>query len=151
MRLPVLFLIAASAVFAAPPDFSGNWKLDPGKSEFGEFPKPSSMTVKVAHAEPKLTVDLKIAGEMGEFEFTSNYTTDGKECTNQGPGGSEIKSTVRWDGEALLIDSKGAFGETAYVAKEKWSLAEDRKTLTVLRHFSSSMGELDQKVVMQKE
>ena len=151
MRLPVLLLIAASAVFAATPDFSGSWKLDSAKSDFGQFPKPSSMTVKVAHAEPKLIVELQIAGEMGEFESTANYTTDGKECTNQGPGGSEVKSTLKWDGPTLVIDSKGAFGDTAYVANEKWSLAEDKNTLTVLRHFSSSMGELDQKVIMQKQ
>ena len=59
MRLVTLALIAVSAGFAAAPNFSGDWKLNAGKSSFGQFPAPSSMTQKVTHAEPKLTVEIK--------------------------------------------------------------------------------------------
>jgi len=151
MRLVTLALIAASAGFAAVPDLTGNWKLNATKSEFGQFPAPSSMTQKVSHAEPKLTVGVKMASDMGEFEFTSNYTTDGKECVNQGFGGSEAKSVLKWDGETLLIDTKGAFGDSPYTMKDKWVLSEGGKVLTILRRFSSSMGDVDQRLVFDKQ
>jgi hypothetical protein len=151
MRIAVLVLAVASAAFGAAPNFGGNWKLNTSKSDFGQFPPPSSMTQKMSHAEPKLTVEVKMTGEMGEIEFTSNYTTDGKECTNQGFGGSEVKSVAKWDGDALGIESKGAFGDNPYTMKDKWTLSEDGKVLSIVRHFASAMGEVDQKLVFEKQ
>jgi hypothetical protein len=151
MRLLTIALLAASAAMAATPDLSGSWKLNVSKSSFGEFPAPSSMNQKITHAEPKLTVAVKQSSDMGDFDFTSNYTTDGKECTNAGFGGSENKSVVKWEGEALNIDTKGTFGDNAYSLKDKWTVSADGKVLTIARHFSSSMGELDQKLVFEKQ
>jgi hypothetical protein len=151
MRLAAFALLAASAAFAAAPDLSGNWKLNGAKSDFGQMPAPSGWTQKITHAEPKLTVDSKMSSDMGDMQFTANYTTDGKETTNQGFGGSEAKSTTKWDGETLLMETKGAFGDNPYTMKDKWSLSEGGKLLIVLRHFSSGMGELDQKLVFEKQ
>ncbi len=151
MRLAALALIAASAAFAATPDLSGNWKLNGSKSDFGQFPAPSSMTQKITHAEPKLTVQTKMSSDMGDIDLTANYTTDGKESTNQGFGGSEAKSTAKWDAETLVVETKGSFGDNAYTMKDRLSLSEDGKVLTILRHFSSGMGDLDQKIVLEKQ
>lgn len=151
MRLAALALIAASAAFASTPDLNGNWKLNGSKSDFGQFPAPSTLTQKITHAEPKLKVETKMSSDMGDMEFTANYTTDGKESTNQGFGGSEAKSTAKWDAETLVVETKGSFGDNAYTMKDKLSLSEDGKVLTILRHFSSGMGELDQKIVLEKQ
>jgi hypothetical protein len=35
--------------------------------------------------------------------------------------------------------------------KDKWTLSPDGKALTINRHFASSMGELDQKIVLEKQ
>jgi hypothetical protein len=151
MRLFILALCAASVAFAATPDLSGTWKLNTSKSTFGDFPAPSSMEQKITHAEPKLTVAVKQVSDMGEFAFSSNYTTDGSECTNPGFGGAENKSVVKWEGETLNVDTKGTFGDNAYTMKDKWTLSADGKILTIARHFSSSMGDLDQKLVLEKQ
>jgi len=151
MRLAALALIAASAAFAAAPDLSGNWKLNGSKSDFGQFPPPSSLSQKITHTEPTLKVETKMSSDMGDMEFTGNYTTDGKESTNQGFGGSEAKSTAKWVAETLVMETKGSFGDNAYTMKDKWSLSGDGKVLTILRHFSSGMGELDQKLVFEKQ
>src|SRR5579883_1642632 len=148
MRLIPIALMMASAMCAAAPDMSGTWKLNASKSEFGQFPAPSSMTQKVTHAEPKLTVETKMTSDMGEFSFNANYTTDGKETTNQGFGGSESKSTAKWDGDTLVIDTKGSFGDNSYTMKDKWTISEGGKVLTIQRHFSGGMGEMDQKMVL---
>jgi len=151
MRLVTLALIAASAALAAAPDFSGTWKLDSAKSDFGQFPAPASMTQKVTHAEPKLAVETKMASDQGDMEFKSTYTTDGKEAVNTGFGGAENKSTLKWDGETLLIETKGAFGDAPFTMKDKWVLSEGGKVLTIQRHFSSGMGEMDQRMVFTKQ
>jgi hypothetical protein len=145
----------ALAVFAALPalakaSFSGDWKLNTSRSNFGEMPPPSSMSTKIAHEEPKLRVGTKISGEMGDFESDATYTTDGKECTNEIFGNSS-KSTVKWEGDALLFETKGRFGDNDFTMKDKWTLSGDGKYLTIDRHFSSSMGESDQKLVFEKQ
>jgi hypothetical protein len=66
-------------------------------------------------------------------------------------GGNEIKSTAKWDGDDLVVESKGSFGGTDFTAKDRWTLSSDGKTLTRASHFSSSMGEADMKVVFDKQ
>jgi hypothetical protein len=151
MRIVTLAFVATSVAFAATPNLTADWKLNTSKSDFGQFPAPSSMTQKVTHAEPKLTVDVKQTSDRGEVNFTASYTTDGKECTNKGFGGSDVKSVVKWDGETLNIETKGTFGDNAFTMKDKWTLSADGKVLTILRHFSSSMGEMDQKMTFDKQ
>lgn len=146
--LAVLALAALPVL--AKPNFSGDWKLNVSQSSFGQMPAPSGMTNKITHADPKLASHVRQSGDQGDFEFDSNYTTDGKECTNE-MFGSPIKSTLKWDGDTLLIDSKGQFGDTEFTGQEKWTLSDDGKTLTITRHFKSSMGEDDHKLVLEKQ
>lgn len=153
-RRYLLILLACVGIGAlaadAKPNFSGDWKLDTAKSDFGGFPGPSSMTQKIAHEDPSLKVAAKMSTDNGDFDFESAYTTDGKESVNQfGP--NSMKSTLAWEGDALLVNSKGQFGDNEVTMKDKWELSGDGKTLTVQRHFASSQGELTQKLVFQKQ
>ena len=66
-------------------------------------------------------------------------------------GGSPVKSILKWDGETLTIETQGTFGDNAFTMKDKWSLSADGKVLTILRHFSSGMGETDQKLIFDKQ
>ena len=145
----VLALAALPAL--AKPDFTGDWKLNTSKSTFGDVPGPDSMTIKVTHAEPKLDTVSKQSGQMGEIEMKGSYTTDGKECTNEGFQGSPIKSTVKWDGDKLAIASKGQFGDMDFTMTQKWTLSDDGKTLTVAQHIAMQMGEFDQTLVFEKQ
>ena len=148
---PIVTLLALAALPAlAKPNFSGNWKLNVSKSSFGQMPAPDSATYKIAHDDPKLKSSVKQSGQMGEMEFESNYTTDGKESTNE-MFGQPIKSTVKWDGDALVIDSTGKFGDNEFSMHAKWTLSEDGKTLTVAQTFKSAMGEGEQKLVLDKQ
>ena len=114
------------------------------------MPSPGSMTSKITHEDPKLTSHVKQSGEMGEMEFDASYTTDGKECSND-VFGNPVKSILKWDGDTLLIDAKGKFGDNDFTSKDKWTLSDDGKTLTIVRLFKSSMGEGEQKLVFEKQ
>jgi len=131
-------------------DFSGTWKLNPGKSDFGQMPAPDSRTDKITHQDPSLKTNVTSSGGMGDATYDLSYTTDGKECVNQ-MFGNDVKSIVKWDGDDLTIDSKGSFGGSDFTAKARWNLSADGKTLTVTTHFSSGMGEGDVKEVFDKQ
>jgi hypothetical protein len=148
----ILAILALAALPAlAKPDFTGDWKLNTSKSTFGDFPGPDSMTIKVTHAEPKLTTATKQSSQMGDFEMKSTYTTDGKECTNEGFQGAPMKSVVKWEGDTLVLETKGQFGDSDFTMTQKWTLSDDGKTLTVAQHIASGMGDIDQKLVLDKQ
>ncbi len=134
----------------AKPNFSGDWKVNVSKSEFGPMPPPTSMTGKVTHEEPKLKLVAKQSGERGDFEYEMNYSTDGKETTNE-LRGNTMKSVAKWDGEELVINTKGTFGDNEITILDRMSLSTDGKTLTLKRHFSSAMGEADQTLILEKQ
>src|SRR5207247_6951256 len=80
----ILLAFAFAALPAiAKPNFTGDWKVNLSKSTFGQMPAPNSMTSKIAHDEPKLKVSNKQSSDRGDFAADFDYTTDGKECTNQ--------------------------------------------------------------------
>ncbi len=149
--LAALALVALAALPAlAKPNYTGDWKLNPSKSSFGEMPAPHSMTSKIAHNEPKLEATSKSSGDQGDFEFHAVYTTDGQECNNEIMG-SPVKSTVKWDGDALIIHSKMNFGGNDMTVSDRWTLSEDGQTLTIARFFKSDLGEVQQKLVLEKQ
>jgi len=143
-------LLWCAAAAQAKPNFTGEWKLIPAKSDFGMMPAPTSALASVTHNEPSLKVAMKTTSERGEFTSNNAYTTDGKECVNQGRMG-EMKSTLKWDGDALVIETKADFGGNAVTITDKWTLSEDGKTLTISRHFASPQGEGDAKQVYEKQ
>ncbi len=145
-----LMLLLCAVMAQAKPNFTGDWKMNVAKSEFGMMPAPTSATLKVTHNEPELKTTLAQVSERGEFTSDSAYTTDGKECVNKGRMG-EMKSTLKWDADALVIETKAEFGGNPVTITDKWSLSEDGKTLTINRHFASSQGEGDAKQIFEKQ
>lgn len=153
MKRRVLFAAIAAVLTAglaaAKPAFTGDWKMNAARSSFGDFPAPSSMTLKIAHEDPNLKVATAMVSEYGEWNVEAVYTTDGKECVNK-MRESESKSVLKWEADTLVIDTKAEFGGTPMTINDKWSLSTDGKTLTIERKFSSDRGELIQKIAMEK-
>lgn len=145
-----LVLVMCAAVAQAKPDFTGEWKLDVAKSDFGPMPAPQSMVQKITHQEPNLKVVQTQVSERGEFTSERNYTTDGKECVNK-MRNTEVKSTLKWDGDTLVMDSKLEFQGNPITTSQRWSLSGDGKVLTIKSHFSSSQGEGDTTQVFNKQ
>lgn len=132
------------------PNFSGDWKVNLDKSDFGPMPPPTSITLKVDHADPDLKVNTTQSGAQGDMTVDAKYTTDGKESTNT-IGPMEAKSTAAWEGDDLNINTKLDANGTEVTIKGKWSLSADGKTLTQTAHITSPQGEFDIKYVYDKQ
>lgn len=151
--LLIVFLIALPVVSAfaqQKPDFSGTWKLNVAKTDFGALPGPDSRTDVITHKDPSLTDDVTAEGSQGKQQYTVKYTTDGKDVTNQ-IGPLEIKSTLKWEGNNLVVSSKFAYNEADVNAQATWALSADGKTITISVHFASTLGETDQKIILEKQ
>ncbi len=131
-------------------NFSGTWKLNGSKSDYGPMPAPEKYVSKIKHEDPKLEISSDVSGQQGDYTAETKYTTDGKECANTVRNFS-MKTTLKWDGEVLMFDSKADFNGNEILFKDKWSVSADGKTLTIDRHITAPQGEFDQKQVFDRQ
>jgi len=141
------------------PDFSGTWRIDKSKSDFGEFSdRPLSKadaTLVVEHKDPELKVrrTLSLNGQEEVKEFT--YYTDERGETNQATiGVGEVKSKTKWDGDKVVseahITRRGQGGPYELNVVQKWQVSSDGKTLTNTTTISNQMGAQQVKLVYRR-
>lgn len=146
-----LLLLAGIQQAKAAPNFSGDWKMNIAKSDFGPVPAPEVLTRSIKHNDPALEIATHQKGARGEVNTELKYTTDGKPCVNKVQGG-DATGTAKWSGDNLVIESAREFQGTPITSKETWTLSDGGKTLTILNHISvPQQGEFDIKYVLDKQ
>jgi hypothetical protein len=151
MQLLGTVLALALAVAAQPaskPNFSGEWKLNLEKSQFGALPPPTAMTRKITHAEPSLTIDETQTSPLGDQSTTRSYKTDGSAMTFMVQGAS-VSGSAKWAGNVLeVLSNVEAIGMSF---TDKMSLSPDGKTLTSSVQVTTPQGNMDITVVFEKQ
>lgn len=143
----VSFLLASAA--ENKPNFSGLWKLNAAKSDFGKSPAPESMTTRIEHHNPEFKVHSETTGPWGTYATDYAWVLDGRENVNT-IRGKEVHATVVWNGKTLASNA------TTFVQGEKltildlWSLSEDGHTLMISRTIHGPKGTSEQKYVYEK-
>jgi len=145
----VALLVAADAR-AQGTNFSGNWKMNPAASNFGGMPAPSSLTQKITHEEPAVKVTSAQTGDFGDMNADFTFTTDGTECTNK-IADFVVKSTLKWDGPVLVVDSSMDIQGSPMKMTDRWSLSADGAQMIIDRHVTGPMGNGDGKIVFDKQ
>jgi len=148
--LCVLSISAAMGLAQAASNFSGEWKMNIAKSDFGPAPAPEELTRSIKHSDPSLEIKTHQKGAQGEISTELKYTTDGKPCVNK-VNGSDAKGTAKWDGDNLIIESIREFQGMQLQSKETWILSDGGKTLTINNHIAVPQGEFDLKLVLEKQ
>jgi len=148
----VAALLAVSGLAAAwsqrQPNFSGEWKTNLSKSEFGPLPA-NDLLWTIAHADPKLKLSITYSGDDGDRTVDMNYLTDGAKTVNK-QGALTIRSVSRWEDSELTIESQYDTERGAVTVRERWSLSEDGRTLTMQRAMSGPEANWTQKLVYDK-
>ena len=158
-RVTVLAVAAAVVLpFAAraqsKPDFSGTWTMDAAKSD----PAPQGRGGGGGGGGGTLTVkqtatELAITSEGRQGPQTLTYKLDGSESSNQvmGRGGAQtVKSTAKWDGSSLVIETTRDFNGTAVTTKDVRRLDNGGKEMVVESTTQTPNGEQKRKVVYTK-
>ena len=143
-----LTLSAAPTGAQQKPNFSGNWKMNQVKSDFGPAPAPDTFTRKIVHAEPSITIDEVQGTPLGEQATSRKMTTDGKEGTFE-VSGAQVKATANWEGDTLLVVSTVPAIGISY--NDRMSLSVDGKVLTSVVKLDTPDGSIDVKVVFEKQ
>jgi len=140
-------LLLASQAQAAT-NFTGVWKLNLSKSDYGPVPQPDAMTRTINHNDPSLQISTYQKGAQGEATTELKYTTDGKPVENKS---ASAKGSAKWDGDKLVIDSTRDVQGMEIKFHEVWSLSADGKTMTINNHLTAPQGEFDLTLVFDKQ
>lgn len=141
----------ASASMGTTPNLTGNWKLNVARSDFGPMPGPDSRIEKIDDNEPSIKISSTwTGGPMGDGSMTLDLLTNGKETTSN-MFGSDAKNIAKWDGSALVVNTTFKMQDSDVAVKSKYELAADGKTMNIASHISGPMGEMDMKMVYEKQ
>jgi type IV secretion system protein VirB10 len=116
------FVLLVATLSAADPDrdFSGKWTLDTGSSRVQSLDIPAEPVLSIVQQETAI-----------HCSTNASYALDGKE-TKYRMGGSTYSSAVKWEGNALLINTL-VTGPRDYTVMDRWKLSRDHTTLTITR------------------
>ncbi|MGD0668387.1 MAG: hypothetical protein ABSB23_12565 [Bryobacteraceae bacterium] len=121
-------------------DFSGKWVLDPAASDIRSLGQvESSLAISQG--------DAGILCSAGPVRWS--YALDGSE-TRKRVGDESWNSVVKWEGEALLVNTLVS-GARDYTVMDRWSLSRDHNTLTIARQVVRASGEVNGRLVFQRE
>jgi hypothetical protein len=152
MRILMLVPLCLTFLSAADnrPSFTGTWKMDADRSDFGQVPKPANFVRKIEHEDPKVHVVTTASTPNGDAVVDVRYTTDGKETVNTVRGG-EWTSKMVWDGTSLDLNSKRSLNGAEISTRERWTLTNKGKVLTVINTTTTPQTNITFTVVMNKE
>lgn len=141
MRIALLLLVLtiASTTYGQTPNFSGVWSLD--KKQSSNIPDPFEVVdeyiLKVNQKEAEsLSIAVEFTGQGQTLKGdTVTSSLDGKPHTHKDSRGVEIKRSIKWDGNKLVVETEKVFtGEIQLPPaneREEWTLSEDAQTLTI--------------------
>jgi hypothetical protein len=148
--LAAVALIALTGIGMAAdkPSFSGEWKMNPAKSNYGPFPPPTALLRKVTLAEPTLTIVDDQTGGGADGTTTRKYTTDGKSVSFD-INGTPVVGSAAWDGSSIIVST--AVDSVGLSFKDKMSLSADGKELTSKVQVASGQGEAELTIVFDRQ
>jgi len=148
--LAAFAMIATSGVSAAAdqPKFSGEWKMNPAKSNYAGFPAPASMTRKIELTEPSLVIVENQSGGPSAGTTTRTYTTDGKSSAFE-INGTPITGSATWDAGALIVNT--SVESVGLTFKDRMSLSADGKELTSVVQIASQQGPAELTIVFDRQ
>jgi hypothetical protein len=143
--LLVIALVLATAPTTraqAHPDFSGTWKLNLDKSDYGDLQGPETRIDVIEQRDGHVNERVTAEGRHRRQEYTLLFAEDGSETAL--PPGTKMGSVVilgvsaKWQGAALVVTQRLRFQGTPLMTANTYTLSGDGKTLTIAVALGSS-------------
>ena len=158
-------VLVASAMTAAPSDFSGSWEMDKSKSELpsgGQQPAPDSISWKITQTKDTITIEEKrVVGGQERPAQTLTYKLDGSETTGELPGRGgqtqKVALKAKWQGDGKILElsrvrNMSMQGQDFTVSTtEHLELAEGGKVLKAHSSTETPQGKREQKLTLNKK
>jgi hypothetical protein len=131
------------------PDFSGTWKFNPARSSL-QIPAPESTIFVIKHREPHFRLERTHIFGGNSDTFSIDLTTDGNTVVRT-HAGLEINATLRWEGDALVFDSKLERDGKQATNIVRYKLSDDGQSFIADEKFSSKELNYENKWLLERE
>lgn len=159
MNRKIFAAAIAVAAFALPilaqgSGLNGTWKLDVAKSNFGQFPPPTSETDTITVSGNEFKQQFTSVTARGTQNGLRSCTVDGKEVTLE-PNDPRVqigaikltKMQCSWEGKAVVFLETADFNGGVLTDKLTFSPSDDGKTMTMTSHITSATMNADRTLV----
>jgi hypothetical protein len=150
MKALLRILVAACSITcsaADQPNFSGHWKMNSARSNFGSVPAPDSVIRNITHVGSTITIVEEQAASGTAWTSTRTINTDGQPVKFE-INGSSVTTAIYWEADNLIADTTIDAGLKFH---DRMSLSEDAKTLTSKALVTSYQGEAELIVVFDRQ
>ena len=146
---------AAITTKAAPamPSFAGSWKLNKAKSNFGQLPEeyqPASITRIITHDDKLAQIKSVQSGAQGEIAADMKIKLDGTESVNTVMG-EQAKSVGKWEGAAVVVNTKRDMQGMTLDITEKWVKVSDKVMNVETKIGGTPIGDILMTYVFERE
>lgn len=161
--LGILIVAAAAALMAMPAsaqttNLNGTWKLNVSKSNFGQFPPPTSETDVIEINGTDFKQHVTSVTQRGNAKYTRACTINGRETqlTPDSPNahiGAVLldKITCAWDGSSLVVTEGAKMqGNDSELTDKLTFSSSDRKTMKLTSHITSPTINADRTMIYDK-
>jgi hypothetical protein len=142
----VLFSVVSMAARAQWADFSGNWKLNPDKVEWGQAPRfvlPQAFVIKQKGGDLAFTRTV-LNGDNGSFDYTEKLDSKGDTANTVTSNNNHRLSVLAWakDQQSFTITTQGISADGTLGSKviETWTVDGAGKVLNVSREVHQADG-----------
>ena len=147
---------AAGAAPATKPDFTGTWKLNLTKSDFGQVPPPAIESNVIAQTGDAFKLAVTQANDAGTQDYPIMFKTGAEEsfvAKDVFPASAQFtitSSKAEWQGKALLVTQKATYQSGGLSISARWTLSDAGKLLTKVTSYSLDMGNFTTTAVYEK-
>lgn len=147
----IVSLIFSAQVFAQA-NFSGTWKLNESKSQFGGQPTGSVFSgLKVTQTDRSLTIT---GSRDNGTSTTALYPMDGSNMTMPLDNGRKMAANLKWTADKTGLTRYSAYysqgDQPDYSSTEEWRLTDGGKALILTRTFNRNGNAVTIKAVYDK-
>ncbi len=135
------------------PTFSGSWKMNAAKSNFGSLPeeyRPTAITRVMKHEGPVLSMDTEQIQGGNAQKSTVSLKLDGSESINTLMG-AEVKSVAKMNGPVIEVVTKRPFGDMVLEITEKNSFDASGNLVVDTQIGGTPLGLIVTKYIFEKQ
>jgi hypothetical protein len=151
--LIIFGLLAITPSFAAtPPNFSGIWKMDSQKSDWGPQPQPQSVEYVIRHVGSKVSFNYIQDGKISRVDIIP----DNEERITNTNEENATWTRAYWSGDELVLEARerrryGTQAATGPSWVSRWSLSPDGQEFIIERTLRNEGQEAAQHLVFTRQ
>jgi hypothetical protein len=141
MRIQTLATVMAlaAAAWAAPPNFTGTWVLNPGRSRNLGMMAKMQDTVTIHQTASVMVMRDAVVFQGQTMTRITRYELGGRRMANRSPTGDAAHTVSHWQGRSLvtLWEIEGSIAGTMHRRYERRYISTDGRTMTEISERSA--------------